>query len=99
MAQASAPSISPFSRYAVYPISHSSTRGVLYTKIMVLSLAFAIKDSAKLSACFGMLEYSFLGCKSGFRLHTENWFPALEKEDIYTGIVGGGPLNRTNHTK
>jgi hypothetical protein len=34
---------------------------------MVFSLAFGIRDSAKLSACFGMLEHSFLGCKSGFR--------------------------------
>jgi hypothetical protein len=51
----------------LYPVSHSSIRGVLYTKIMVFSLAFAIRDSAKLSPCFGMLEHSFLGCKSGFR--------------------------------
>jgi hypothetical protein len=48
-------------------MSHSLTRDVLLTKIMVFSLAFAIRDSAKLSACFGMLEHSFLGCKSGFR--------------------------------
>jgi hypothetical protein len=34
---------------------------------VVFSLAFAIRDSSKLSACFGMLEHSFLGCKSGLK--------------------------------
>jgi hypothetical protein len=44
-------------------------RFILYLihQLVVFSLAFAIRDSIKLSACFGMLEHSFLGCKSGFR--------------------------------
>jgi hypothetical protein len=53
--------------WMIYPMSHSLTCDVLLTKIIVFSLAFAIRDSAKLSACFGMLEHSFLGYKSGFR--------------------------------
>ena len=51
--------------YSFYPVSHPSNRGILHIGIVVFSLAFAIRDSAKLSVCFGMLELSCLGYKSG----------------------------------
>src|SRR5271168_3366702 len=80
----------------------SSISGVLHIGIMVFSLAFAIRDSAKLSVCFGMLELSCLGYKSGSkasdciqRTGSKRW----KKEDIYTGMVGGRASNRTNQIK
>jgi hypothetical protein len=50
---------------AIYPTSHSSNHGVFALRNCGFSLAFAIRDSAKLYICFGMLEHSYLGCKSG----------------------------------
>jgi len=68
--------------------------------IVVFSLCIAIRGQRKALCTSGMLEHSFLGCKSGSRA----WYtyrelvPAL-KTKIYTGMVGGKASDRTNHTK
>src|SRR5271169_1249413 len=89
-------------KQSIYPVSHPLNHGVLHIGIMVFSLAFAIRDNAKLSVCFGMLKLSCLGYKLRSkasdciqRTGSKRW----KKEDIYTGMVGGRALNCTNQIK
>jgi hypothetical protein len=62
----------------------------------VFGLVFAVRNSAKLFICFGMLKLGCLGCKSGFKaigLYAEEVLSAGKKK-IYTGMVDGRASDR-----
>jgi hypothetical protein len=91
-----------YCHFILYLIRRLDLKNLVFCNsgIVVFSLCIAIRGQRKALCTSGMLEHSFLGCKSGSRA----WYtyrelvPAL-KTKIYTGMVGGKASDRTNHTK